>query len=313
MANFAAIRFARYELTGDVHHLQEAIACGREALEATRSPGPDRARLRGNLAEWLRLRSFHTDSASDAEEAVQWARSSLIDVPAPHPDHADYLSNLGACLRAWFRCTGRRESLDEAVAAGREAVACSSGPDRAECASRLADALRTRHQISGDDADLDEALRYWREAGATATPRPWTRLSASQRAADLAAQAGRWPQASAALETAIELLPVVAWIGLTRGARERHLRECSGLAPDSTAAALMLAKPHLALARAEQGRSVLWAQVLNLRTDLSDLALVDISIAARLDRLRTLLNAPPTHAISAEPQEPDDGPRLAAR
>ena len=206
---------------------------------------------------------------------MQWARSSLTDVPAPHPDRADYLSNLGACLQAWFRYTGQRDDLDAAVAAGREAVACSSGPDRAECAFRLADALRTRHQISGDDADLDEALRHWHEAGATAAARPWIRLSASRRAADLAAQTGRWPQASAAFGTAIELLPAVAWIGLTRRAREEHLRECGGLAPDTTAAALMLAEPRLALARAEEGRSVLWAQALNLRTDLSDLALVE--------------------------------------
>ena len=105
----------------------------------------------------------------------------------------------------------------------------------------------------------------------------------------------------------------MAWIGLTRDAREGHLRECSGLAPDSTAAALMLAKPHLAVARAEQGRSVLWAQALNLRTDLSDLALADAATATRLDRLRTLLNAPSPRTVPAEPEEPADRPRLGAR
>jgi hypothetical protein len=172
--------------------------------------------------------------------------------------------------------------------------------------------LRVRHQISDDDADLDEALRRWREAGATAAARPWIRLTASRRAADLAAQTGRWPQASAAFGTAIELLPVVAWIGLTRGAREEHLRECGGLAPDTTAAALVLAEPRLALARAEEGRSVLWAQALNMRTDLSDLALVDAGIAARLDQLRILLDSPPSRAVPAEPEEPDDRPSLGA-
>jgi tetratricopeptide (TPR) repeat protein len=308
MANLAAVRFARYELTRDLAHLEEAIGCGREALQATRSSGPDRARLRGNLAEWLRLRSMATGSASDAEEAVRWARSSLTDVPAPNPDRADYLSSLEACLHTWFRYTGRRDRLDEAIAAGREAVASSSGPDRAECAARLADALRTRHQISGGEADLDEALRNWRQAGATATARPWIRLSAWRRAADLSAQAGRWPQASAGLGEAVELLPQLAWIGLTRGVREGHLRECSGLAPDSTAAAMMLGEPHLALARAEQGRAVLWAQALNLRSDLSDLALADAGIAARLDRLRTLLNAPLSRTSPAEGGESHDVP-----
>ena len=63
----------------------------------------------------------------------------MAATPADHPDRAGWLSNLGGALQARFERAGDRADLDEAIDAGRQAVAASPAdhPDRAGCLSNL--------------------------------------------------------------------------------------------------------------------------------------------------------------------------------
>jgi hypothetical protein len=55
--------------------------------------------------------------------AIELFRDTVAVTPADHPDHPTCLSNLGGALRTRFERTGHPADLDEAITAGRNAVA----------------------------------------------------------------------------------------------------------------------------------------------------------------------------------------------
>ena len=117
-----------------------------------------------------------------------------------------------------------------------------------------------------------------------------------------AAEAGRPRAAVEGFTAAVQLLPIAAWHGLDRATRENQLKQWAGLAGDAAAAAVLDGRPGLAVELLEQGRSVLWTQALNLRGDLSRLEQEHPDLAARLDRIRAILDTSPPEmtARSAE-------------
>ncbi len=225
--------------------------------------------------------------------------------PPDHPSRPVYLSNLGGTLRTRFGRTGRLADLNGAVTAGRDAVDTTppDHPNRPRRLSHLGAALRTRFERTGQQADLDDAITAFMDAVGVESGRPSERMRAGLAWGRAAIDAGRVDSAAEGFASAVGLLPLVAWHGLPRATREEHLAEWSGLSADAAACAILAGRPERAVELLEAGRSVLWAQTLNLRTDLTDLAERAPELALRLDQIRTLLDTPlpatPAEAISA--------------
>jgi hypothetical protein len=78
------------------------------------------------------------------------------------------------------------------------------------------------------------------------------------------------------------------------------LAEWSGLAADAAACAIHAGYPERAVELLEASRSVLWTQILNLRTDLIELAQRAPDVATRLDQIRAQLDIP----LPATPAQP---------
>lgn len=70
---------------------------------------------------------------------------------------------------------------------------------------------------------------------------------------------------------AIELLPELAWLGLSVSDRHHHLLEAGNVVREAAAAALNVSQYSTAVEWLEQGRSIIWGQKLQLRTPLDDL------------------------------------------
>jgi hypothetical protein len=66
----------------------------------------------------------------------------------------------------------------------------------------------------------------------------------------------------------------------------------SAATPDAAASAILDGHPELAIELLEQGRSGMWGQALNLRTDLTRLTETAPHLAERLDAIRTILDTP---------------------
>ena len=82
---------------------------------------------------------------------------------------------------------------------------------------------------------------------------------------------GRSNEILDAYSTLIDLLPRVVWLGRTVEQRYQDISSIGDAVAEAAAAAISLGEPNLALEWLEQGRSIVWGQILQLRTPLGDL------------------------------------------
>src|SRR6202041_791906 len=90
------------------------------------------------------------------------------------------------------------------------------------------------------------------------------------------------PSALEAYTAAFELLPRLSWVGLSIASRHHGLLQARTLACDSAATAILANDLQKALEWLEQGRSILWGQLLQLRSPVDDLRATNPQLAVKL-------------------------------
>ncbi|MER5265456.1 CHAT domain-containing protein [Actinosynnema sp. NPDC002837] len=282
-----------YHLTGDPAHLDAAVEAGIGSV--TGIEGTTRhARNSTNLANAYATRFRVRRDPADLDRAIGIYRDVLAATRPEDPGRSRYLSNLGGALADRFGSTGQARDLDEAVVLMRECVSrTTSGETRHAVHSyNLATALIRRHRAGHDPADLAEALAALAVAAGSVASPALDRIQAASWWA--VAAAGHDVESSlAGYEQVVALLPVFAWRGLHREDQQRQLLAMVGVASHAAATALAAGRPQRAVELLEQGRSVLWSQVLDLRTDFLALHDVRPDLARRLVELRDGLDEAP--------------------
>jgi hypothetical protein len=306
LGNALRTRFAR---TGELADLDEAITVTRDAVAVRPGDHPSRHAGLSNLGNALVARFARTGELADLGEAITVTRDAVAACPGDHPTRSRYLSNLGNALLVRFEHARGLADLDQALTALRSAVTATAEdfPERPRYLSLLGVALRHQFERSGEQTYVKAAMTAFMDAAKAPTGAPSDRMRASLAWGGIASDVG-WPRAAAdGFATAVELLPTLAWHGLSRTTREQHLSEYSGLASHAAASAIRAGRPAQAVELLEAGRSVLWAQILNLRIDLTDLAEQEPGLAARLDQIRAVLDSPlPDPAIGEDLTASDD-------
>jgi hypothetical protein len=93
-------------------------------------------------------------------------------------------------------------------------------------------------------------------------------------------------------EVLIQLLPQIAWLGAPAGERYEDIRDTIGDSVDNAVAlAIQAEKYELAVEWMEQGRSIVWAQLLQLRSPLDDLRTVYPQLADEFEQVSRRLEA----------------------
>ncbi|MFI1031568.1 CHAT domain-containing protein [Streptomyces sp. NPDC020951] len=323
-------RFTRH---GDPADLDAAVTAGLRAVLATPPDHPLYTTCQQNLGNTLLTRWVwrveHGDGRGERRSGpVRSARTPLRRRTADLADLHDAITahraalaaaqsgteramasgNLGTALRRRYQHRGRARDAREAEAHLRAAV--SAGPDGSPVHGRhlsaLAELLNARHRRTGDRAVATEAIALWRQAARLPQAAVADRIGAAVSWAELAIRLGQdWARAMEGMATAVDLVPLLAWRGLDRTERERLLASCAGLAQDGAAAALAAGFPEQAVELLERGRSVLWSQLLEQHTELDALRAAAPALAARLDQVRSALDAPNgTGAAAAWPTAP---------
>ncbi|MFI5828573.1 CHAT domain-containing protein [Streptomyces sp. NPDC051578] len=156
----------RFERSGDLDDLEEAVRVARAGVQDTREGQPERALCLGNLGLILQSRFKRTGDLKDIDEAVEANRAAVRATTDAHPQRAICLSNLCVTLLDRFNRSGDLRDVDEAVEAGRASVRATpdSHPNQAAHLSALGSALRFRFQGTGSLADADEAVDLGRSA-----------------------------------------------------------------------------------------------------------------------------------------------------
>ena len=188
--------------------------------------------------------------------------------------------------------------LDEAIDVHWQALEAieANHPARATFLLNLGGVLSARYESSRRSSDASQAMEALQEASGTQTAPAFARLRAAAALGQLAASREVGSRSAVqGYQTAISLLPVLAWRGLDRVSRERLIAEFPLLASNAAACAIAADRPALAVELLEQGRAVLWSQLLETRSDLADLDGADHQTALRLRELRN------TFDVGAEP------------
>ncbi|MFI8237805.1 CHAT domain-containing protein [Streptomyces sp. NPDC085866] len=292
--------------TFDAAVLDRMIDLTRQAVAACPASHPDHIRLLGDLAHELVTRYRHARRPEDLDEAIRTIESTLAAAPAAHPSRRAHLTILAQALTS--RPDAGVEDLDRAAALYRQSVSMA-GEDilTARAWRHLGDTLRDRYKRSGDLDDLRKAVNCWRHVADLPAVSITDRVEACADWGVVAAALGDLRSAAEGYDRAVLLLPQLAWHGLPRATREKHLVDMAGLAPAAAACHILTGAPERAVAILEQGRTISQSQLLQTRGDLSLLAERDPALADRLLRVRERLNAqrlPPGRAATEAPGDP---------
>jgi hypothetical protein len=288
----AAARLTRFGITDDVRDLDDAIDSFRQAIRSTSANVAGRAMYHSNLGIALQARFRKMGDVTDLDLAVDHHRRAVTLRPAPHPEGFTYIGNLGAALGVRYKHSRRSSDADEAIGHLRRAIETTSTNGRgwARYQHDLGSTYWLRFEAERTGPDAEAALAAWATAAGSAAAEAVTRIRASAKWGDRAADLGRWSAAVDGYAAGIAVLPQLAWPGIARASQEWLLTEWLGLAVDAAACAIHADQPDRPLELLEHGRSVLWSQLLDARSDVTDLQRAAPRLAARMAAVRAELD-----------------------
>jgi hypothetical protein len=253
----------------------------------TAAEDTDRAYLLSTLSMALLTRHLGTGSRDDLRRARETAAEAFqLAYGISRPAHLQRLSLLA---RRWSDISSDVTGLDGTERAIRAALdgIPAGRPIRDALACELAELMLRRPDGRPEAVEL--LVATVREPGPSVSLHGAVRAAA--RLSELAAEDGDTGNALLGYRRAVELLPAAAWPGLRRAVREARLAEAPQ-ATDAAAQAVRAGDRRLAVELLESGRSVLWSQQLDLRTDLTGLEAVAPRPAARLNAIRGWFERP---------------------
>ncbi|KAF8121583.1 CHAT domain-containing protein [Boletus edulis] len=278
----------RFQRLGELSDVEDAISTLRDAVVLMPHGHPHKPSCLKTLGASFGTRFESLWELSDLEDAI----STLRDAPGG-------LSNLGLSFRARFQCLGELSDLEDAISTLRDAPGCLNNlghlgelRDLEDAISTLRDtpirlnnlglSFITRFNRLGELSDLEDAISLYSHSA----PLPIGPSSVRFRASRIWILWARRICHSSLLRAysiAINLLPQLAWIGLSLTRPADVVREAAAVALDS-------GFPELAVKWLEQGRSILRGsyEQLSLR-ELS--AALDDAGATREKSLSTFLES----------------------
>ncbi|QRV75764.1 CHAT domain protein [Ceratobasidium sp. AG-Ba] len=289
----------QFELSQELGDIDRAIDAHRGSASLTPPKHVHLARRLDSLGSSLRQRFEQTRVASDLEEALECHSRAVGITPDEHVHLSKRLDSLGQAYRLRFENSGIMSDINEAVKHHRRAV--SQAPEdhanNTNLLHNLATALSCRFEFLGELTDLQEAI----DAAKRATYLPLGSPLLKFTCARLWAKLEHFRPSSALLDAyqeAMNMLPRMIWLGTRVERRQQDIRFAGNIATEAAASAIAHGAHDLALEWLEEGASILWKQVLQLRTPLDSLREIEPNLAHQLqDTSRVLNHAHDAHRL----------------
>ncbi|RFN52885.1 hypothetical protein FIE12Z_2898 [Fusarium flagelliforme] len=292
------------ERSGSSEDLQEAVSAAHKAIDLCPAAATERHQPYANLGRCHLFRFQRTGKLCALDEGIEATSKAIELAPNTSPQREYWLSNLGIMYLKRFEESPSAEDIDRAIETLKSALKTASYTSRhwTSLCYNLGQCYRLR---SDSIEDQDAALTSYTDAFNNNLGRPLERILSAQRASDIMILRKDWKQAHFLLKAAVKLLGLVSPRALAHVDKQHLLRQFSGLA--STAAAVCLnvgVEPVEALQLLEAGRGIITTQLLEMRSDVTDLEEQYPDLAARFIALRSLLDAPNDHSVSIDHASP---------
>ncbi|KAG8711605.1 hypothetical protein FRC08_015697 [Ceratobasidium sp. 394] len=293
-------RVQRFGHSGGREDLNRAVECHSQAVVLTPCEHADKARRLDSLGSSLRQMFEHlTYRMEDINKSIASHEEVVALTPDTHADKPRRLDNLGLAYRQRFERSGDLHDVDMAIKFHEQSTMLTPDdhPDKARRLNNFSCALACRFERLGEPPDIERALEAAKAAAISPTSSPSRRFACARLWAKLCSHV---PAASPldAYREAMNLLPRIVWLGVALDQRQEDVHLCGDIATEAAAAAIDTGHYDLALEWLEEGTSILWGQVLQLRTPLDDLRAVYPELASRLAHVAQLLDG--TYPSSSE-------------
>ena len=287
LANFGTSLLHRFERLGDIGDLDEATTAQQQAVNLTPDNHPNKPAYLNNLGMSLVARFERLGDIDHLDEGITAQQQALVLTPNSHPPNKpENLANLRNSSRARFEQLGDIGDLEEAITAHQQAVDLT--PDglakKPGYLSNLGTCLHTQFRHQPESTTLARAISAYSQSAKSSSGPPSVRFAAAREWARLCFPA-HVSEALDACSTLIELLPHVVWLGRTVEQRYRDISALGDPVVDAVTIAVHIGEFNLALEWLEQGRSIVWGQMLQLRSPLDELRRHHPDEAAKLEKI----------------------------
>ncbi|KAJ7477711.1 TPR-like protein [Mycena latifolia] len=291
----------RFDRLGDLSDIKQSVMYLEAAVLLTPDSHPQKHGLLTFLGNSLLSHFQHGGDMINLHQAISNFEAAVDLTPEMHPDKAAWLTNLGSCLASRFDQLGNLADIHRAVSLFEVAVKLTPDghPNKAARLKNLGLSLRSRFEQLQDPHDGEEMMLHFIHAASSPTGPVHIRFQACRLWA-MEAHVVQHPSLLNAYTMVIELLPQLASLGLSLTDRHHLIKEAGQVVRDAAAAAIAAHRFTMAVEWLEQGRSVIWGQILSLRTPVDELRKSHPVLADNLLSLSTLLETAGTRSSAAE-------------
>ncbi|KAJ7440875.1 CHAT domain-containing protein [Mycena latifolia] len=280
----------RFEQLGDLTDLNESVSKFEAAVSLTPKGHPYKPSRLNNLGSSLLRRFEQLGDLNDLNESVSKFEAAVSLTPEGHPDKPSWLKNLGNSLLSRFEQLGDLTDLNESMSRFKDTVSLTpeGHPDKPTRLINLGNCLHQCFNRLKDPRDYEDMLIQYSRAASSLTGTAHLKFQASRLWAHYA-HMHQHPSVLRAYATAIDLVPQVAWLGLSINDRHHQILQAGSIARDGASAAIEAHEYRKAVEWVEQGCSVIFGQFLNLRSPVDDLQMLLPKLAAELVSISNLL------------------------
>ncbi|KAE9406318.1 TPR-like protein, partial [Gymnopus androsaceus JB14] len=288
LSNLGNAYESRFGRLGELSDIESAIFAKKQAVELTPDGHADKPSWLSNLGSAYGSRFGHLGDLSDIESAIFANKQAVELTPDDHASKPSRLNNLGIAYRSRFRRLGELSDIESAIVALKQAVELT--PDghanKPGLLDNLGIAYQSRFDHSRHKIDLDLAVFSFQSASVPSVGKPLVQLQAAVRWSKLCSTPTLAIQAYTRF---FELIPQVVWLGQSVHRRYEELPYIGRAIGAAAATAISAGNKELAVEWLEEGRNIIWGQILQLRSPLDDLHHKYPTIAKELERVAQAL------------------------
>ncbi|QRW02345.1 CHAT domain protein [Ceratobasidium sp. AG-Ba] len=228
----------------------------------------------------------------DINEAIKHHHDSLALVPEDSIHFPPFMTNLASAFAIRFKHSADPVDLDESIKCYEKAILATpkEHPSLASLLAQAGYAVEHRFQLTNSSSDFDQAAEYFEKATKTDRSPASHRFDAARRWISLLNQQPGLPVLEP-YQLAMNFLPAIMWQGMSISDRYRSAGSTVGFVNGAAAAAVKAGEYSLAIEWLEQGRSIVWSQILQLRQPIHAVHAANPVIARQYDSVVQELEA----------------------
>ena len=293
--NLGTSFLCRFERLGNIADVDEAITFEQQAVDPTPDGHPRKPMYLNGLGGCFLHRFDRLGDVANLDNAITAQGQAVRLTPEGHPYKPARLNNLGSSFLRRFQHLGDIADVDEAISAHQQAIRLTPDGHRNKSTylNSLGTAFYAQLNHHPDEAAFAQAVSAFSQSAKSSSGPPSHRFMGARMWSTLCFL-GHSSETLDAYSTLFDLLPRVVWLGRTVEQRYKDISIIGDAVSGAAAAAIHLGKFSLALEWLEQGRSIVWGQILQLRTPLENLRQYHPFEAGELERISRALESAAT-------------------